>query len=72
MFVLVELRDTVTIKPADFRRKLQDAVTDALNRKFANKVNISFHFLHLSSLLLFIPVVDSPSRIFCESNYDWS
>lgn len=38
MFVLVELRDTVAIKPADFNRKLQDAVTDALNRKFANKV----------------------------------
>ena len=38
MFVLVELRDTVTIAPSQFHRKMQDAVTYALNKKFANKV----------------------------------
>jgi len=38
MFVLVELRDTVTIAPSQFRRKMHDAVTYALNKKFANKV----------------------------------
>ena len=39
MFVLVELRDTVTIAPSQFHRKMQDAVTYALNKKFANKVS---------------------------------
>jgi DNA-directed RNA polymerase III subunit RPC8 len=38
MFVLVELRDTVTIAPSQFNQKLHDAVTYALNKKFANKV----------------------------------
>jgi len=37
--VLVELRDTVTIAPSQFHRKMQDAVTYALNKKFANKVS---------------------------------
>jgi len=39
MFVLVELRDTVTIAPSQFRCKMHDAVTYALNKKFANKVS---------------------------------
>jgi len=39
MFVLAELRDTVTIPPIQFRRKMHDAVTYALNKKFANKVS---------------------------------
>jgi len=39
MFVLVELRDTVTIVPSQFHRKMQDAVTYVLNKKFANKVD---------------------------------
>lgn len=38
MFVLVELRDTVTIAPSQFRCKMHDAVTYALNKKFANKL----------------------------------
>jgi len=38
MFVLVELRDTVTIAPNQFRHKMQDAVAYSLNKKFANKV----------------------------------
>ena len=38
MFVLAELKDTVRIPPAEFKQKLNDAITDELNRKLANKV----------------------------------
>ena len=38
MFVLAELKDTVRIPPWDFKRKINDAITDELNRKLANKV----------------------------------
>jgi len=48
MFVLVELRDTVTIAPSQFHRKMRDAVTYALNKKFANKVS---KFLQLTAIL---------------------
>lgn len=39
MFVLAELKDTVRIPPWKFKRKLNDAIADELNRKLANKVN---------------------------------
>lgn len=38
MFVLSELKDVVRIPPWKFKRKLNDAITDELNRKLANKV----------------------------------
>ncbi|KCV72821.1 hypothetical protein H696_00399 [Fonticula alba] len=38
MFVLVKFSDSVRIAPADFRKKLSDAVIDELNKKYANKV----------------------------------
>ncbi|XP_066590728.1 DNA-directed RNA polymerase III subunit RPC8 isoform X2 [Prorops nasuta] len=38
MFVLAELKDTVRILPKKFKRKLNDSITDELNRKLANKV----------------------------------
>lgn len=38
MFVLAELKDTVRIPPVEFKQKLNDAITDELNRKLANKV----------------------------------
>ncbi|TGZ52274.1 DNA-directed RNA polymerase III subunit RPC8 isoform X1 [Temnothorax longispinosus] len=38
MFVLAELKDTVRIPPSRFQYKLNDVVTDELNRKLANKV----------------------------------
>ncbi|XP_043493777.1 DNA-directed RNA polymerase III subunit RPC8 [Polistes fuscatus] len=41
MFVLVELKDTVRIPPWKFKRKLNDAITDELNRKLANKVYLN-------------------------------
>jgi len=47
MFVLVELRDTVTIAPRQFCRKMHDAVIHALNKKFANKVSKCLDFLLL-------------------------
>ena len=40
MFVLVELRDTVSIPPWLFHIKLHDAVSHALNKKFANKASL--------------------------------
>lgn len=49
MFVLAELKDTVRIPPWKFKRKLNDAITDELNRKLANKVissHIIFKFKH--------------------------
>lgn len=39
MFVLTEFKDTVKIKPWNFQKKLNDTVTDELNRKLANKVS---------------------------------
>ncbi|XP_071131598.1 DNA-directed RNA polymerase III subunit RPC8-like [Mytilus edulis] len=38
MFVLVEMKDTVRIPPWLFNIKFNDAVNEALNKKFANKV----------------------------------
>jgi DNA-directed RNA polymerase subunit E'/Rpb7 len=38
MFVLAEIEDTVKIVPNDFGKNDNDAITDALNEKFANKV----------------------------------
>ncbi|XP_060832788.1 DNA-directed RNA polymerase III subunit RPC8 isoform X2 [Bombus pascuorum] len=38
MFVLTELKDTVRIPPWEFKRKLNDAIADELNKKLANKV----------------------------------
>ncbi|XP_043248728.1 DNA-directed RNA polymerase III subunit RPC8 [Colletes gigas] len=41
MFVLAELKDTVRIPPWEFKRKLNEAITDELNRKLANKVYLN-------------------------------
>lgn len=41
MFVLTELRDTVRIPPWKFTQKLNDAITEELNRKLANKVYLN-------------------------------
>jgi DNA-directed RNA polymerase subunit E'/Rpb7 len=38
MFVLAELKETVKIEPRFFNTTLKDAVVEALNMKFANKV----------------------------------
>ena len=38
MFLLAKLTDSVRIMPADFRKRLTDAVTDELNKKYSNKV----------------------------------
>ncbi|CAL8274920.1 unnamed protein product [Lota lota] len=38
MFVLVEMVDTVRIPPWNFHKKLNDAITEELNKKLANKV----------------------------------
>ena len=38
MYVLAELKDTVKIPPRLFDIKQQDAIVEALNKKFANKV----------------------------------
>ncbi|KAF7248714.1 DNA-directed RNA polymerase III subunit RPC8 [Varanus komodoensis] len=38
MFVLVEMTDTVRIPPWQFEWKLNDAITEELNKKLANKV----------------------------------
>ena len=51
MFVLVELRDTVTIAPSQFHRKMQDAVTYALNKKFANKVRNAYYYMWYTAIV---------------------
>lgn len=38
MFVLAEFEDNVRIRPWMFKRKLNDAIAEELNRKLANKV----------------------------------
>jgi len=38
MFVLTEMRDTVKIQPVRFDVKLNEAIAEELNRRFANKV----------------------------------
>ena len=42
MFVLADMKDTVRISPWNFHLKLEDAVIEALNKKFANKVWVIF------------------------------
>lgn len=39
MFVLAEFKDTVRIQPMNFKYKLNDVVSDELNKKLANKVS---------------------------------
>ena len=41
MFVLVEMVDTVRIPPWNFQKKLNDAITEELNKKLANKVRFA-------------------------------
>ena len=41
MFVLAEMKDTVKIPPFQFETKLNEAIMDMLNKKFANKVRWS-------------------------------
>lgn len=41
MFVLVEMVDTVRIPPWDFHKQLNEAIAEELNKKLANKVQIS-------------------------------
>ena len=43
MFVLAKMKDTVTIPPWMFHIKLNQAVVEALNKKFANRVKIYKH-----------------------------
>ena len=38
MFVLTEMKDTIKIPPWLFHAKLNDAIVETLNKKFANKV----------------------------------
>jgi DNA-directed RNA polymerase III subunit RPC8 len=40
MFILSVLKDTIKIEPADFRKPKQEAITDEVNKKYANKVSI--------------------------------
>ena len=41
MFVLAEMKDIVRIPPWKFKKKLNDTITDELNRKLANKVYLN-------------------------------
>ena len=45
MFVLAELKDTVTIFPWQFKQNRLSCITQVLNKKFANKVRAAFNFL---------------------------
>lgn len=47
MFVLTEFKDTVKIPPWNFKKKLNDSVTDELNRKLANKVRKIYYFIFI-------------------------
>jgi hypothetical protein len=38
MFNLAEIKDTIKIEPSGFRKKKSQAITDEINRKYANKV----------------------------------
>ncbi|KAF9406335.1 DNA-directed RNA polymerase III subunit rpc25 [Podila epigama] len=38
MFNLAEIKDTIKIEPSGFRKKKPQAITDEINRKYANKV----------------------------------
>lgn len=41
MYVLAEMKDTVRIPPWKFKKNLNDAITDELNRKLSNKVYLN-------------------------------
>lgn len=45
MFVLVQMKDTVRILPRLFHLDTMDAIREALNKKFANKVGYYLAFL---------------------------
>ena len=61
MFVLTDMKDTVRICPWNFHLKLEDAIVDALNKKFANKVcaklveNIRFVTVFAHPLFVLLP-----------------
>ena len=38
MFVLAEIKDTIRLPPVKFGLNLQEAITNELNKKLANKV----------------------------------
>ncbi|CAM0143080.1 unnamed protein product [Umbelopsis sp. WA50703] len=38
MFILAVLKDTIKIEPTDFRKPKHEAITDEINKKYANKV----------------------------------
>jgi DNA-directed RNA polymerase III subunit RPC8 len=44
MFILSVLKDTIKIEPADFRKPKQEAITDEVNKKYANKVSNLINF----------------------------
>lgn len=48
MFVLVEMRDTVRIPPWNFHRQLNEAISEELNKKLANKARAASSPVHLS------------------------
>lgn len=50
MFVLAEIEDTVKIVPNDFGKSDNDAITDTLNEKFANKVSLQVFRLDIDLL----------------------
>ncbi|EFN81651.1 DNA-directed RNA polymerase III subunit RPC8 [Harpegnathos saltator] len=41
MFILADLKDTVRTTPNNFKQKLNDVITDELNRKLGNKVYVN-------------------------------
>ena len=45
MFVLAEMKDTVKVLPRLFNIKLNNAIAETLNKKFANKVCIFSYLL---------------------------
>lgn len=52
MFVLAEIEDTVKIVPNDFGKNDNDAITDALNEKYANKVILTLTCMMCLILML--------------------
>ena len=52
MFVLAEMTDIVRIEPWLFNVKLNDAITEELNKKLANKVRIK---ISVSIVSFFFP-----------------
>ena len=66
MFNLCEIKDTIKIEPSGFRKKKSQAITDEVNRKYANKVKrfvLGFISLGVEVSIIFMDHLSNQIRL---------